>query len=375
MRQGHDIGRRLFGGIALTLLGSLLAMLVGEAVLRVFLKDDIIITPRYHSDVQYNDYTIRRLRPNTVFWHTTVDGSWKFVTNAQGFRNETDFSYAKPAGTIRVLSLGDSHTQGSEVRQDHTFSAVIERYLRGEGVDAQVINAGVAGFSTAEALVCLENEGVKYQPDVVVLGFYGNDLIDNIKAGIFVLTDEGLVVKKKKHIPGVRILNVINQFGVLRWLSENSYLYSFAFNSVWIYAKRLLSGRAKAELTTEYAIPVDEVDDYQTRLSAELIKRMAAFCKKNGIKLVILDIPRVAENNGQVKSSVPIELLDVMQTNSDRFVYSVTALHDYRNVAQLHVPNGHRHISEFTHMVYGLDVGRWIVRVRGVRENSWCNRI
>ena len=36
----------------------------------------------------------------------------------------------KPDGGFRVLSLGDSHTVGFEVRQEHTFSEVLERFLR-----------------------------------------------------------------------------------------------------------------------------------------------------------------------------------------------------------------------------------------------------
>ena len=94
------------------------------------LKEKIVLFPRYHSDANYGEFTLRRLRPNTTFWHTSIDGNWKFVTNAQGFRDERDFSYAKPPGRLRVLTLGDSHTEGFEVRQTQTYSAVMERFLR-----------------------------------------------------------------------------------------------------------------------------------------------------------------------------------------------------------------------------------------------------
>jgi lysophospholipase L1-like esterase len=103
---------------------------------------------------------------------TTIDGSWKCVTNSRGFRNTREFDYGKPANTLRVLSVGDSHTQGYEVRQEFTFSAVLERFLSHRGKKAEVINTGVSGFSNAEELVFLENEGIKYNPDVVVLGFF-----------------------------------------------------------------------------------------------------------------------------------------------------------------------------------------------------------
>ena len=56
----------------------------------------------------------------------------------------------------------------------------------------------------------LEEEGFKYHPDVVVLGFFANDFEDNLKAGLFELDGQGRLVKlKHQHIPGVRIQNFI----------------------------------------------------------------------------------------------------------------------------------------------------------------------
>jgi len=365
--------KQFFGNLALSFAAVIVALVIGEVLLRFFYKEDILIFPRYITDVQYGEFRIRRLRPNTVFWQTSVDGSWEFVTNAQGFRNKTDFTYEKSPGVLRILSLGDSHTQGMEVRQEQTFSAVTERYLRGEGTDAEVINAGVSGFSTAEALVFLENEGVKYHPDVVLLGFYGNDLVDNIKAGIFALTEDGLVVKKKEHVPGADILNVINQISLLRWLSENSYIYSFAFNRVWYYAKKLLRGREMARLTTEYAIPVDQVDEYQLELMAKLIERMYIICRQHNIRLLILDIP-VVSKVGEIRSSVPAGLYETLKSNSDFFIYSRDLLNEYRNVAELHVPNGDKHISEFTHLVYGMEVARAVLGAHAIQTKGRAHR-
>ena len=199
-------------------------------MVRLLYKNETVLFPRYHTDYRYERYTIRGIRPNTEYWMTSVDGSWKFVTNNKGFRNTKDFSYAKPANTIRVLSLGDSHTQGYEVRQDFTFSAVLERFLNHHAKNAEVINAGVSGFSTAEELVFLENEGVKYSPDVVVLGFFANDFEDNLKAGLFGLDAQNRLIEQKyEHIPGVRIQNAIYRVPGVRWLSENSYFYSLLF--------------------------------------------------------------------------------------------------------------------------------------------------
>ena len=338
------------------------SLILGEFALRVFLKEEINLFPRYHTSAQYGEFTIRRFRPNTVFWHTSLDGQWKFVINAQGFRNDRNFSYKKPPGILRILSLGDSHTAGFEVRQDRTFSAVIERHLQENGIRTEVINAGVSGFSTAEELVLLENEGVKYRPDAVVLGFYANDFEDNIKAGIFGLDHNEIIVRKTEHIPGVRILNVINEFSILRWLSENSYLYSFALNTVWNFAKRLLTTRAKAKLQTEYAVPTGKVNDYQLELTARLIERIYTVCRRNNIRFIILDIPRFSKQ-GKIRSSVPPTLVDTMRANSDQFIYSKEILHDYRDAGEFHVLHGARHISELTHRLYGVETARSLIKM------------
>jgi hypothetical protein len=79
----------------------------------------------------------------------------------------------KPSGVFRVIALGDSTTEGFEVAQNDTYTAVLERYLKKYGVNAEVFNTRTSGFGTAEELLYLENEGIKYNPDAVVLGFFG----------------------------------------------------------------------------------------------------------------------------------------------------------------------------------------------------------
>ena len=89
-----------------------ITFIVGEFVVRTFYKDKTVLFPRYHTDAQYGQFTLRKIRPNSVFWHTSPDGSWKFTTNNKGFRADKDIEYKKPEGLIRILSLGDSHTAG-----------------------------------------------------------------------------------------------------------------------------------------------------------------------------------------------------------------------------------------------------------------------
>ena len=53
-----------------------------EIIVRSFYKQDAVLFPRYHTDVKYGEYILRRIRPNSEFWHTSQDGTWKFTTNS-----------------------------------------------------------------------------------------------------------------------------------------------------------------------------------------------------------------------------------------------------------------------------------------------------
>jgi lysophospholipase L1-like esterase len=350
--------KNLFINFAIIILVSISCFFICEFIVRLLYKD-IVLFPRYHTDVQYGQFTLRRIRPNSVFWHTSRDGSWKFTINKQGFRNYRDFGYDKPAGTIRIITLGDSQTEGAEVRQDYTYSAIIEKYLNNQGYKAEVMNAGVAGFGTAEELLFLENEGIKYKPDFIVVGFFANDPEDTIKAGFFKLEKNGnLVIQKYKHIPGVKIQNIIYALPPVRWLSENSSFYSLLFNNVWNYFKLRLTKKAYNEVM-EYAIPTqDDFSNYQTALTSALIKRMYNFCHQNNIKLIIIDIP-VTKGKG-IRTSFSPSLFKTIINYSDGYVASDSLLADYAGVAELHVPHGHRHISEFTHTLLGVSVAKII---------------
>jgi hypothetical protein len=340
---------------------TLLALgLVGEVVVRLFFKDGTVMFPRYHTAAQYGEYRLRTIRPSSTFHHTSQDGTWEFRTNKQGFRDTRDFPYQKPAGTVRVLVLGDSHAQGYEARQDHTFSAVLEKYLRSRGVAAEVLNAGVSGFSTAEELALLENEGYRYQPDYVVLAFFGNDYEDNLKAGLFGLDAAGhLTTPKKEHLPGVKVQDLIYRVPGIRWLGENSYFYSVVFNNVWTFFK----SRLARDRTLEYAVPgTEEVSEHEVRLTGAILERMYRFCKERGISLVVLDIPTV-KGDGVTTSVVPA-LLPIVKRSSDVYLGSATTLAEEIGAVEVHVPHGHRHISEFTHLRLGIELGKVVCRDR-----------
>jgi hypothetical protein len=98
--------------------------------------------------------------------------------NARGYR-DLERGLAKPAGTRRLLSLGDSFAWGAGVQFEDAYPQRLERALtRRRGETWEVVNLALPGMKTADHAVQLADEGFAYQPDVVVLGYVLNDSED-----------------------------------------------------------------------------------------------------------------------------------------------------------------------------------------------------
>jgi len=99
-------------------------------------------------------------------------------TNSKGLRGKKDFPYTKTKQTLRILILGDSFTFGDEVSDDETYSYYLQQMLP----HTEVINMGVHGYGHDQMLILLREEGVKYEPDIVILGFLPLDMSRNLLA-------------------------------------------------------------------------------------------------------------------------------------------------------------------------------------------------
>jgi hypothetical protein len=107
----------------------------------------------------------------------TPFGKGKVVnTNARGLRGTTDYDYARTPGKQRILVIGDSFTFGTDVSDDETFSHYLESALP----NTEVLNLGVQGYGHDQSLLYLQQEGVKYHPDIVLLGFTFMDTYRNL---------------------------------------------------------------------------------------------------------------------------------------------------------------------------------------------------
>jgi len=102
---------------------------------------------------------------------------WLHFANSRGIRS-AELPLSKPAGTFRILFLGDSWTYGFGVDAEDAFPGLLARMLRERypGLNVQTVNAGVLGYCMSQSISILKDTGLLYHPDLVVLVKARNEL-------------------------------------------------------------------------------------------------------------------------------------------------------------------------------------------------------
>jgi hypothetical protein len=256
------------------------------------------------------------------------------------------------------------------VHQHEVFTRVLEVSLRKRGLRAEVMNTGVSGFGTAEQLVYLENEGIHYKPDAVVLALFGNDYLDSARSGLFALQGGELVEQSRRYAPAVEIIKLTGKIPGLKWLGENSYAYSYLFNAVWDIVKvwsmeRARSGEGGTEKSLaqpEYAVPRTEVGQAEEALVIALLKRFGEFGRRNGMTTLLADVPRL-DGPGRIRTSFTPAVRSAGMKSFSHVLESDAYLGDRPPNQHVHVPHGHHHINAYAHRRLGEAIAEVLAKM------------
>lgn len=236
--------------------------------------------------------------------------------NVHGFRDR-DFPVPKPAGTSRILVLGDSFTWGVGLDVGETIPKQLEDALRAgwPGQKVEVINAALPGSNTVDQLLLLEDRALTYDPDMVVLIYNLNDIdfkpelapmsYDETRATPVVQIDPGDNVTMWSKSKGVRglILEIEYRSALARFMVPrvgqllqgigllNSVEFSWVAkvfegfheeNPGWIESKRALRQIARICQTRRIPFVIGvypllvSLDDYRGRRAHEAVQRYSA---------------------------------------------------------------------------------------------------
>ena len=107
------------------------------------------------------------------------------ASDAYGLR-ERDFPLVKPAGTLRVILLGDSFVMGTAVEVPERLGALLEKALNERAGAAhgpiECLHFGIHAWNTLAEVAWLRRQLGLVKPDLVVQVMVKNDMEDNIGA-------------------------------------------------------------------------------------------------------------------------------------------------------------------------------------------------
>jgi lysophospholipase L1-like esterase len=168
--------RRALSALLAFAAGGLVAILISEVALNAA-----------DFPPAYNDHQRLFVEYDSVRgWRNMAGGHGRFVApefavdleyNSHSYRGPL-LPYTKPRGVFRVLLLGDSYLEGYTVALRDRVAEAAQRLLDDApgAKPVQIVALGTGGYSTDQELLWLESEGVRYDPDLVIVLFVTNDI-------------------------------------------------------------------------------------------------------------------------------------------------------------------------------------------------------
>jgi lysophospholipase L1-like esterase len=202
--------------------------------------------------------------------------------------------------TFRLMVVGDSMVVGRQVPQDLIYTARLEALLRERGVPAEVINAGVQGYSTDQALLWMERLLPLYQPDAVAYGSTLNDFGGNSSREAYRQTKPMFVLENGR----LRLIEPEIQEGIhrvgrgLRSLIQNSAFYRMIQPRLFSLRARIFGDwRERNLLGFMQAAYLDPtvLDDLDWDLYGALLSRMQSRARAHRADFFFFSHPEIGE--------------------------------------------------------------------------------
>jgi lysophospholipase L1-like esterase len=280
------------------LLVAIAPILWGELALRAFVPPRKATTKLFERD----DALGWKLRPGA----TDTWGGISVHINEKGYRGPV-VPYDRTPGRKRVLYLGDSVTFGYRVaRWQDTFPFLADSLTAvGDSSQVETVNLSVEGYSQWQEAIVLSKEGVRYRPDLVVLGFVLNDVTEMFHLVRFGGAEEGFQVRHAASSwPG-------------RLLSKSAIVYEVQNLTREIKAKRRLGEDVRLGAIKQQALEVETLmhrpDQANVKTAWDFaladLEKIADQCAALDIPFVVVAFPFAVQLHDPIDLGAPQRVL------------------------------------------------------------------
>ncbi len=204
--------------------------------------------------------------------------------NGKGLRGR-EFPYERVPGKKRLLMLGDSNTFGYGLEENETYPRMLEEML-GEG--HEVINAAVIGYGIDQEYLFFRREGIKYRPDIVIVGFSAGDIYDSTCSMRF-----GVHKPFFRLVDGrLRLLNspVPEKVSSKALLERRSPATKFLFRASHLFRFFFYRLTDPDKIINVHKQEMNNLEGM--RVAERIILEMKEICEKAGCRPVFLVIPQ-----------------------------------------------------------------------------------
>jgi lysophospholipase L1-like esterase len=364
-------GRRL----GITVLATLATTLVSLAVLELLVRM-LGLAPSLPDNYYTTDpHLPHKPRPLSHVTGRSVSNEFDidYRHNSLGLR-DIDRPRRKPPGACRIVALGDSFTYGAGVPFEETYLARLERMLNARwGGDPrfEIVKMGIPRFFPEAERLLLEHYGLSFEPDLVLVAFVPNDVIDTY-LGLDALAVSGDGYLLTSH--GARLVRDLPK--------PLARLYT------WSHAFRLALGRI-ASYRAARAQPIRWEDVYRADGFHEKdwqeverqYRAMSRLARQHGVPLLLVHIPMKGDLDAPHAAYPAQRLATLAAQESVAFADVLPALRDAARAAPAYWPrDGHpnpRGAAVIAQALYQalIDHGP-VPRVSGEQPGGWtCGRM
>ncbi len=230
------------------------------------------------------------------------------MMNGDGFW-DNHHTAEKPPGVKRILFLGDSFTIGYGIDRSMRFMDVIKHRLPPE---YEMINMGMWGFSTDQEFLVLEEKGLEYNPDVVVLSMF----LDDLFCCRLVSLNDGLYVKPRFSLDAEDDLELGNV--PVPGNRSRSLLLNVALSAVGRFRNRMEVGAGFLSKGWYSVFDKDFLEQKGYHLGFRLLREIYLTSKAHHAKFLLVIVPwkdqvhrHEIAARGQGWAGIPAERLDL----------------------------------------------------------------
>ncbi len=198
-----------------------------------------------HNDIENSNWQFAKLNP------------YKFTDKERSIKKKEDIK--------RIAVLGDSFVWGTGIPYESTWNHKMEKMINGKHQDIEVLSWGFPAWSTMDELSFLENHGLKYEPDMLIVGYVNNDPhIQRVELKVFSWHKSSVAKILKIFFP--------NSISFIR-----AYLYNYLFKHFDDYGYSNWIDKLHSE---------ENLNEY-----AKVLQDFSQFCHSKNLKLLFVLTP------------------------------------------------------------------------------------